>query len=112
MTESRGFGLVEALVGVALGALAVGVLASSVSIGARALVLARGTGAQIVAAHDGLERLRHHAPGTIDDVVEGHPSVTRQCVRGNGRGRVDPLAVDTIWTAGSTSHPFAAERAP
>lgn len=114
MTGTRGFGLVEALVGAALGALALGVLASGIAMGARALGLARGVGAQIVAAHDGLERLRHSPAGIWVEAVGDGPAIERRSAREDGRGRVDALTVETFWSAPTLPHRFAVatERAP
>jgi hypothetical protein len=114
MTGVRGFGLVEALVGAALGALALGVLASAVAVGARALVLARGVGAQVVAVHDGIERLRHAPAGEVLETVGDGPAIDRRSAREDGRGRTDAFTVETSWAATMEPHRFAVatERAP
>jgi len=107
MSDRRGSGIVEALVGMALGGLAIGLLAASVLVGARALLLARGVGAQVAATHDALERLRRRAPGETNDLVGTTPTVGRRWERVDGRGRPDTLTVESTWTAGAGEHPFA-----
>ena len=104
MTSRRGASLVEALVGMALGALAAGVLAASVLTGVRALSLATGVGAQVAAAYDGLERLRREPSGETHDVLGGLPMIARQRRRSPGRGRPDALGVESTWTSLTGAH--------
>jgi hypothetical protein len=114
MSATRGSSVIEALVGVALGALAVGMLASSILVGVRALTLATGVGAQVTATHDGVERLRHRPFGEIDEVLPITPRLVRRCVRVAGRGRPDALVVTSTWTNHANAHRFAitSEHAP
>jgi hypothetical protein len=107
MNERSGSGIVEALVGMALGGLAIGLLAASVLVGGRALLLARGVGAQVAATHDGLERLRRRAPGETNDLVGAMPAIVRRSERVDGRGRPDVLTVESTWAAGAGEHPLA-----
>ena len=107
MTPRRGASLVEALVGLALGALAVGVLASSVLTGVRALSLATGVGGEVTATYDGIERLRREAPGETHDSTGGEPPIIRERERTAGRGQPDALAVESGWTGLTGPHAFA-----
>jgi hypothetical protein len=106
MTGDRGASLVEALVGLALGALAAGVLAASLAMGTRAFSLATGVGVQTIATLDGLEQLRLEPAGETTDVVGTTPAVTRRRTRTTGRGLPDALRVDTTWTSLVGPHPF------
>jgi hypothetical protein len=112
--SARGAGIVEALVGLALGALAMGVLAASVLVGVRGLALARGTGAQVTATYDGVERSRRRPPGEATDLVASTPPVARRSTRRAGRGRPDAIGVESSWTASTGAHRFvvATEHAP
>jgi len=107
MNRDGGSSIVEALVGLALGAIAVGVLACSVLIGVRALALANGVGAQATATHDGIERLRHRPAGESSDLLPTVPVIARRCERTAGRGRPDALVVESTWTSVAGPHPFA-----
>ena len=107
MTARRGASLVEALVGLALGALAAGVLASSVFAGVRALSLATGVGAEVTATYDAIERLRREPAGETNDSVGGGPSIARQRRRAAGRGQPDALAVESGWSGLTGPHAFA-----
>jgi hypothetical protein len=114
MSGERGSSVVEALVGVALGAVAIGVLASSVLTGVRALALATGVGAQVTATHDGLERLGRRPAGATDELLSTAPVIARRCERVAGRGRPDALAVESTWTNPARVHHFrvTSEHAP
>lgn len=107
MTSRRGASLIEALVGLALSALAAGVLAASVLTGVRALSLATGVGAEVTATYDGIERLRRESPGETYDSLGGSPVITRQRRRVVGRGQPDALAVESNWTGLIGPHAFA-----
>jgi hypothetical protein len=114
MTARRGASLVEALVGLALGALAAGVLASSLLAGVRALSLATGVGAEVTATTDAVERLRREGPGETLDATGDSPVVTRERRRVAGRGQPDTLAVESGWSGLTGSHAFtvSSEHAP
>lgn len=111
MTGSRGSTLLEAMVGLMLGALAIGVLAAGVLTGVRAFSLAGGVSAQVTAMHDGLERLRVSVPADPLDHVGGVPTVARRRTRASGRGRPDALRVESTW-AGTHRFTIASEAAP
>jgi hypothetical protein len=111
MTGRRGSSLVEAMVGLALGALASGVLAASVLVGVRALTLANGVGAQVAATYDGIERLRLEAPGETSDLVGAVPQIERRRQRVAGRGRPSACDVESTWTSLAGDHPFEIEAA-
>jgi hypothetical protein len=104
MNARQGATLIEALVGVALAALATGILAAAVLTGVRTFSLANGTTAQVTAVHDGLERLRASPPGSTTDTVGTTPAIERERSASDGRGRPDALRVES--SVGG-AHPFA-----
>jgi len=113
MNRDGGSSIVEALVGLALGAIAVGVLACSVLIGVRALALANAWVRKQrppTMASNGCGTGRPVRPATCCDRA-GH----RPTVRAHGRARPpDALVVESTWTSVAGPHPFAvtSEQAP
>jgi type II secretory pathway pseudopilin PulG len=96
MTAGRaGFGVVEALVALALAAVAFGALASATQVATRALRRAASRQAATAAATARLETLRAGARASGHDVLAGTPAVTRVWRHVPGRGRPDGLRVDT-----------------
>lgn len=91
----KGFGLVEALVALALAAIALGALAASTQTATRALRRTAARQAATAAALDRLESLRAGPRGSGNDLVPGgtHP-VARVWRHSPGRGRPDLLAVE------------------
>jgi hypothetical protein len=87
------------------------VLASGVLTGVRTFSLATGVGVQVVAAHDGLERLRASPPGSTDDTVGTTPVVARRRSSSDGRGQPDSLLVEST-IAGNHRFTVASEHRP
>jgi len=96
MTPDRnGFGLVEAIVALALAAIAFGALASSAHVCTQALRRSSARQAAAAAATDRLETLRAGPRHPGSDRVAGPPATTRVWRHVPGRGRPDLLAVET-----------------
>jgi len=89
-----GFGVVEAIVALALAAIAFGALATSAHVGTLALRRSSARQATASAATERLEALRAGPRHSGDDLVTGPPAITRVWTRTPGRGRPDALAVE------------------
>jgi len=91
---SSGFGLVEALVALALAAIAFGALAASAHVAVQSFRRSAAHQAAGIAALDRLEALRAGARASGADTVPGPPVVSRAWRVAAGRGRPDDLTTD------------------